>query len=335
MKAIYIEHYGNIDAVQLGIQPMPMLEADDVLVLVSAASVNPLDLKLLSGDLKMISAVKFPFILGSDLAGTVVKIGAEVTQFKLGDEVYAKTDQSGAFAEYSVVKQSNLARKPKNISMQQAASLPLVSLTAWQALFEVAQLRANQKVLIHAGSGGVGSIAIQMAKACGAFVATTTSQNNMGWVKALGADWVIDYQQSQFDALIQDYDVVFDTQGGETLEKSFKVLKKGGIIVSIAGPPDANVVRNLPVNWLLKQLIPLMSYSVRRKAKRHAIRYAFLMMQPNGQQLKDISQWVESFKIKAVIDKVYRFEQIKAALSYVAIGHVQGKVVIEINSKAE
>lgn len=180
MKAAYISRYGNIDHVQFDEQPKPSLTEDAVLVKVHAASINPLDLRVLEGEFKAILPVKFPFILGNDFAGTVVEVGSKVTQFKAGDEVYAKTDLNGAFAEYTVVQQSSLALKPQNISMEQAAALPLVALTSWQALVEIAKVKAGQKVLIHAGSGGVGSIAIQLAKSLGATVATTTSAKNSG-----------------------------------------------------------------------------------------------------------------------------------------------------------
>ncbi|MEG1856925.1 MAG: NADP-dependent oxidoreductase, partial [Acinetobacter sp.] len=292
MKAAYIQRYGNINDVQLGEQSKPTLTENAVLVKVHAASINPLDLRVLEGEFKTILPVQFPFILGNDFAGTVVEVGANVTQFKVGDNVYAKTDLNGAFAEYTVVQQSSLALKPDNISMELAASLPLVSLTAWQALVEIANVQAGQKVLIHAGSGGVGSIAIQLAKHLGATVATTTSSKNIAWVKALGADIIIDYKTTDFEQELKDYDVVLDTQGGHILEKSFNVLKRGGRIVSISGPPDRNLAEAINANWLLKCIIPLLSWSIRHKAKKRGITYSFLFMQPNGQQLSEISKLV-------------------------------------------
>ena len=262
MKAAYINRYGNINDVQLDEQSKPVLTENDVLIKVHAASINPLDLRVLEGEFKAILPVQFPFILGNDFAGTVVQVGANVTQFKIGDEVYAKTDSNGAFSEYTVVQQSSLALKPQNISMELAASLPLVSLTAWQALVEIAKVQAGQKVLIHAGSGGVGSIAIQLAKYLGATVATTTSGKNLHWVKALGADIIIDYKTTDFEQELKDYDVVLDTQGGKTLEKSLNVLKRGGRIISISGPPDREFAEAIKANWLLKCIIPLLSLSL-------------------------------------------------------------------------
>lgn len=330
MKAAYINRYGNIDDVQLDEQSKPLITENDVLVKIHAASINPLDLRVLEGEFKAIQPVKFPFILGNDFAGTVVQVGANVKQFKAGDEVYAKTDQNGAFAEYTVVHQSSLALKPQNISMEFAASLPLVSLTAWQALVEIAKVQAGQKVLIHAGSGGVGSIAIQLAKHLGATVATTTSGKNAQWVKALGADIIIDYKTTDFEQELKDYDVVLDTQGGKTLDKSLNVLKRGGRIISISGPPDREFGEAIHVNWLLKCIIPLLSWSIRNKAKKKGITYSFLFMQPNGQQLSEISKLVESGKINPIVDKTYAFTEIKDAFQYVNTGRAKGKVVLKI-----
>lgn len=331
MKAAYISHYGNIDNVQFDEQTKPSVTNDTVLVKVHAASINPLDLRVLEGEFKAILPVKFPFILGNDFAGTVVEVGSKVTQFKVGDEVYAKTDLNGAFAEYTVVQQSSLALKPQNISMEQAAALPLVALTSWQALVEIAKVKAGQKVLIHAGSGGVGSIAIQLAKSLGATVATTTSAKNSGWVKELGADIIIDYKTMDFEQELKDYDVVLDTQGGKTLEKSLNVLRRGGRLISISGPPDHAFAEAINPNWFLKCVIPMLSWSIRHKAKKRGITYTFLFMQPNGQQLSKITELVEAGKIKPVVDQTYDFIQIKEALQYVNTGRAKGKVVLQFD----
>jgi len=331
MKAAYISRYGNIDDIQFDEQPKPSLTEDAVLVKVHAASINPLDLRVLEGEFKAILPVKFPFILGNDFAGTVVEVGSKVTQFKAGDEVYAKTDLNGAFAEYTVVQQSSLALKPQNISMEQAAALPLVALTSWQALVEIAKVKAGQKVLIHADSGGVGSIAIQLAKSLGATVATTTSAKNSGWVKELGADIIIDYKTMNFEQELKDYDVVLDTQGGKTLEKSLHVLKRGGRLISISGPPDHAFAEAINPNWFLKCVIPMLSWSIRHKAKKRGITYTFLFMQPNGQQLSKITELLEAGKIKPVVDQTYDFIQIKEALQYVNTGRAKGKVVLQFD----
>jgi NADPH:quinone reductase-like Zn-dependent oxidoreductase len=330
MKAAYINRYGKIDDVQVSEQPKPSLSEDTVLVKVHAASINPVDLRVLEGEFKAILPVKFPFILGSDFAGTVVEVGSNVTQFKAGDEVYAKIDLNGAFAEYTVVQQSSLALKPKNISMELAASLPLVALTAWQTLVEIAKVQSGQKVLIHAGSGGVGSIAIQLAKSLGAIVATTTSGKNTRWVRELGADIIIDYKTADFEQELKDYDMVLDTQGGKTLEKSLNVVKRGGRIISISGPPDQAFAEAVNPNRFLKCVIPLLSWSIRHKAKKRGITYSFLFMQPNGQQLSKISELVEAGKIKPIVDQTYDFAQIKEAFQYVNTGRSKGKVVLKI-----
>ncbi|RSO58035.1 NADP-dependent oxidoreductase [Acinetobacter lactucae] len=332
MKAAYISRYGKIDDVQINEQAKPSLTENSVLVKVHAASINPLDLRVLEGEFKAILPVSFPFILGNDFAGTVVEVGSNVTQFKVGDEVYAKTDLNGAFAEYTVVQESSLALKPQNISMDQAAALPLVALTSWQALVEIAKVKAGQKVLIHAGSGGVGSIAIQLAKSLGATVATTTSAKNSGWVKELGADIIIDYKTMDFEQELKDYDVVLDTQGGKILEKSVNVLKRGGRLISISGPPDQAFTEAINPNWFLKCVIPMLSWSIRHKAKKHDITYSFLFMQPNGQQLSKITELVEAGKIKPVVDQTYGFVQIKEALQYVNTGRSKGKVVLQFDS---
>lgn len=330
MKAAYIKRYGNINDVVLDEQVKPAVTENAVLVKVHAASINPLDLRVLEGEFKTILPVKFPFILGNDFAGKVVEVGSNVTQFKVGDPVYAKTDVNGAFAEYTVVEQSSLALKPDHISMEHAASLPLVSLTAWQALVEIANVQAGQKVLIHAGSGGVGSIAIQLAKHLGATVATTTSNQNIAWVKALGADLVIDYKTTDFEQEIKDYDVVLDTQGGKILEKSLNVLRRGGRLVSISGPPDRAFAETIKANRLLKCIIPLLSWSIRHKAKKAGIGYSFLFMQPNGQHLSKVAQLVETGKITPVVDAIYGFSQVKEALEYVNTGRAKGKVILKI-----
>lgn len=331
MKAAYINHYGKLEQIQFGEQPKPIIQNDEVLVKVHAVSINPLDLRMVEGEFKAILPVPFPFILGNDLAGIIVEVGSEVHNFKVGDEVFAKTDGQGCFAEYTSLKDTSVALKPSNLSMTQAAALPLVALTAWQALVEIAQLKHGQKILIHAGSGGVGSIAIQLAKHLGANVATTTSASNADWVKDLGADIVLDYKTTNFADVLSDYDVVFDTQGGKTLEHSLQVLKPNGIVVSIAGPPDKNMAQAIGANWIMSKIIPLLSLSIRAKAKKRGIHYHFLFMQPNGEQLSRIAELVETQKMVPVLDRVYDFTEFSQAFQHVDGGHTKGKVVVNIN----
>ena len=269
MKAFILDRYGNNDGVRAGEMPDPELRDDDVLVQIHAASVNPVDFKIRDGELKLILPYRLPFILGNDLAGVVVRVGSGVRRFKPGDEVYARPDKDriGAFAEFISIKEDAVAIKPKKLTMEEAASIPLVGLTAWQALIERANLKRGQKVLIHAGSGGVGTFAIQLAKHLGAIVATTTSTANLDWVKRLGADIVIDYKKDDFETILHDYDVVLDTLGGETLEKSLRVLKPGGKLISISGPPDPDFAKEIGSTWILRLAMRLLSYRIRKKSK--------------------------------------------------------------------
>jgi NADPH:quinone reductase-like Zn-dependent oxidoreductase len=294
MKAFIVDRYGNNDGVRAGEMPDPEVRGDDVLVQIHAASVNPLDLKIRGGSLKLILPYRLPFVLGNDLAGVVVRVGSRVQRFKRGDEVYARPDQDriGAFAEFISIKEDAVASKPKELTMEEAASIPLVGLTAWQALIERANLKAGQNVLVHAGSGGVGTFAIQLAKHVGALVATTTSTANLDWVKRLGADIVIDYRKDDFETLLHDYDVVLDTLGGETLEKSLRVLKPGGKLISLSGPPDPDFAKDIGSTWILRLVMRLLSYRIRQKAKRHQVSYSFLFMRASGDQLREIASLI-------------------------------------------
>jgi NADPH:quinone reductase-like Zn-dependent oxidoreductase len=332
MKAFVVSRYGkknNVHGVDL---PEPVLRDSDVLVRIHAASVNPLDLKIRNGELKRLLPYKLPLVLGNDLAGIVVETGPNVQRFKEGDEVYARPDQDriGAFAELIAISENDVAKKPHQLDMEQAASIPLVGLTAWQALIEKAELQAGQKVLIHAGSGGVGTIAIQLAKHLGAAVATTTSTANVEWVKGLGADFVIDYKKDDFESILRDYDVVIDTQGGETLEKSLRVLKPAGKVISVAGPPEPDFAREFGVNWLLIQAMRVLSFKIRWKAKRRGVSYSFLFMKASGDQLREFSSLIDSGAIRPVVDRVFPFESTTEALAYVEKGRAKGKVVIKI-----
>jgi NADPH:quinone reductase-like Zn-dependent oxidoreductase len=332
MKAFIVDRYGSNDVVRAGEMPRPEMRDDDLLVQIHAASINPVDLRIRDGKLKLILHYRLPFILGNDLSGVVVRVGSRVRRFKPGDEVYARTDKDriGSFAEFISIKEDALAIKPKKLTMEEAASIPLVGLTAWQALIERANLTKGQKVLIHAGSGGVGTFAIQLAKHVGAIVATTTGTENLDWVKRLGADIVIDYRKADVVTILNDYDVVFDTLGGEVLEKSIRVLKPGGRIISIAGSPDPDFAEELGLSWILRLVIYFMSYRIREKAKRHHVSYSFLFMRPNGDQLREIGSLIDSGIIHPVVDRVFPFESIKEALAYVEKGRAKGKVVVKV-----
>lgn len=332
MKAFIVDRYGSNDGVRAGEMPDPELRDDDVFVQIHAASVNPVDLKIRDGKLKLILPYRLPFVLGNDLAGVVVRVGSRVQRFKPGDEVYARPDQDriGAFAEFISIKEDAVANKPRDLTMEEAASIPLVALTAWQALIERANLKAGEKVLIHAGSGGVGTIAIQLAKHFGATVATTTSTANIDWVKRLGADIVIDYKSDDFETILHDYDVVLDTLGGEVLEKSLRVLKPGGKLISISGPPDPDFAKDIGSSWVLRLAMRLLSYRIRKKAKRYHVRYSFLLMRSSGDQLREIGSLIDSGAIHPVVDRVFPFESTKEALAYVEKGRAKGKVIVKV-----
>jgi NADPH:quinone reductase-like Zn-dependent oxidoreductase len=333
MKAYTITKYGKNEKVQLTEINTPVIQANEVLVEIHAASINQLDLKIKSGEFKLILPYKLPLILGHDLAGVIIKVGANASRFKVGDEVFARARDFhvGTFAEYIAVNENDLARKPKNISMEEAASLPLVALTVWQAFVEKAKLKKGQNVFIQAGSGGVGTIAIQVAKYLGATVATTTSARNSEFVKQLGADVIIDYQTQDFSTLLKDYDFVLHSQDSKDLEKSFQILKSGGKIISISGPPDAEYVHEANLSWFMKVAISLLSRKVRNLVKKTGVDYSFLFMKANPHQLSQITTLIETRTIRPVIDKVFSFDQTQEAMDYVQRGRAKGKVVIKIN----
>lgn len=332
MKAFVVDRYGRKNGVRAGDMPVPALREDDVLIQIHAAGVNPLDFKIRDGEFKLILPYRLPLILGNDLAGVVVRVGSRVRRFKPGDEVYARPykDRIGTFAEFIAVKEDGVALKPTALTMEEAASIPLVGLTAWQALIEKGQLKKGQKVLIHAGSGGVGTFAIQLAKHVGATVATTTSARNIELVKHLGADIVVDYRKDDFAAILKDYDVVLDTQGGNTLEKSLRVLKPGGKLIGIAGPPDPDFAKEIGASWFLKTAIRFLSYRITKAAKRHDVSYSFVFMRANADQLSQIATLIDAGAIRPVIDRVFPFESTNEALAYVEAGRAKGKVVIKI-----
>ena len=333
MKAFVVDRYKSKSAVRLGEMPEPEVRDDDVLVQVHAASLNQLDSKIRDGEFKLILPYRLPLILGNDVAGVVVRVGSKVRRFKPGDEVYARPhqDRIGTFAEFIAMNEADVALKPKNLTMEEAASIPLVGLTAWQVLIERANLKKGQKVLIHAGSGGVGTFAIQLAKHIGATVATTTSTANVDLVKSLGADVVIDYKKEDFEQVLSGYDVVLNSLGKDTLEKSLKVLKPGGKLISISGPPDVAFAKQNGSNWFLQQGMRLLSFGIRKKAKHHGVTYSFVFMRSNGEQLSKITSLIESGIIRQVMDRVFPFEATKEAWAYLETGRAKGKVVIKVS----
>jgi len=332
MKAFVLERHGKKRALRLADMPDPVLRDDEALVQVHAASVNPLDCKIRDGEFKLILPYRPPLILGHDVAGVVVKVGPGVRQFKPGDEVYARPDdfRIGSFAEFVPVKEASLALKPKGLTMEEAASIPLVGLTAWQALVERAALKKGQKVFIQAGSGGVGTFAIQLAKHLGATVATTTSAANVALVKSLGADVVIDYKTQDFEKFLHDYDVVLNSQDGKALDKSLRVLKGGGKLISISGPPDPEFGKEIAAPGFVRLVMRLLSSGIRRKAKSRGVEFSFLFMKANGGQLREITRLFDAGVMRPVVDRVFPFESINEAMAYVEAGRAKGKVGIKI-----
>ena len=332
MKAFVVEKYKKNGALRLIDAPEPKPQGNDVLVRICATGVNLFDSKVRDGEFKLLLPYRPPFILGHDLSGTIVGTGPRVNRFKVGDEVYARPrdHRIGTFAEFIAVSEDDIALKPKNLTMTEAASIPLVGLTAWQALVEMGKVKPGQRVFIQAGSGGVGTFAIQFAKHLGATVATTTSAKNADLVRSLGADVVIDYHTQDFVNVLSGYDLVLNSQDPKTLEKSLRVLKPGGLLISISGPPDPAFAEQFGLNPFLKLVMRLLSRGARKKAKSLGVRYSFLFMRAQGQQLGEITSLIESGVIRPVVDKVFPFEKTGEALAYAETGRAKGKVVITV-----
>ena len=332
MKAFVINKYSKTESLQLTDMPVPEVKENDVLVEIHASGLNLLDSKIKSGEFKLILPYKLPLILGHDVAGVVTKVGSKVTKFKVGDEVYSRPSdfRIGTFAEFIAIDEKDVAHKPKNLSMEEAASIPLVALTVWQALVERANLKKGQKVFIQAGSGGVGTIAIQLAKHLGATVATTASEKSFELLKSLGADVLIDYKKQDFENVLKDYDVVLNSQDKKTLEKSLRIAKPNGKVISISGPPTPEFAKAKKAPWFVKIIISLISSGVRKMASKLNVGYSFLFMRAEGNQLQEITKLVESGIIKPVVDKVFPFTETNDALSYVESGRSKGKVVVKM-----
>ncbi len=330
MKAIQLTGYGKIsENIRLSEIDKPSIKKDEVLVETFAAGVNPLDNKVASGKLKRLTKTPLPITMGHDVSGNVVAVGADVNEFKIGDEVYGYTHMQGAFAEFVAVKANLLSLKPKNTSFEEAASFPLVSLTAAQVL-KRGNLKAGDKILIHAGSGGVGSLAIQLAKARGAFVYTTTSTQNVEWVKALGADRVIDYKTENYKTIVKDADMVLDTLGNQYTVDAFDVIKKGGKVISLVGPVDEETAKRMKLNTVANLFLSWKRRKVTAQIKRKSAYYSLLLMRGNKNQLKETAELVEAGSIKPKVDKVFPLQEALQALTYVAKGRTKGKVVIKM-----
>jgi NADPH:quinone reductase-like Zn-dependent oxidoreductase len=313
MKAIRIHNYGGPEVLKYEDAPRPKPHAGEVLVRVHAAGVNPIDWKVREGHMKDFWPHKFPLILGWDLSGVVEEVGpgpAAAGRFKIGDEVYSLPDptRNGAYADYIVVRESELALKPNSLHHIRAAAVPLAALTAWQSLFDTAQLQPGQRVLIHAGSGGVGHLAVQLAKWKGAYVFATASTKNGDFLRKLGVDESIDYTQQRFEDVTRNIDIVLDTIGGETQERSLSVLKKGGILVSLVQPPSE------------------------KKAKELGVRAIFLGGQPNGAQLAEIAKIVDSGKLAPIIDRIFPLSEARRAHELSRSAHTHGKIALRVKN---
>ncbi|MFN3785085.1 MAG: NADP-dependent oxidoreductase [Spirosomataceae bacterium] len=332
MKAYSLSKYSKKETLHLIDIPKPTIEDHEVLIEVHATSINQLDVKLKSGEFKLILPYSLPLILGHDVAGIITNVGVKVKRFNVGDAVFAFTSQVriGTFAEYVAVSEAHVAHKPTTISMEEAASVPLVALTARQAFVENAELKKGQKVFIQAGSGGVGTFAIQLAKQIGATVATTTSLANFGLVSGLGADFVIDYKTQDFEKLLAEYDVVLNSQDEKTLEKSVRILKPGGKIISISGPPDVSFALKMNLSWWMRTIIHFLSRKIQIQTQKSKVSYSFLFVEPDGQALAEIGRLIEERSVQPIIDKVFPFEKINEAMAYVASGRAKGKVVVKV-----
>ncbi|MBE6184886.1 NADP-dependent oxidoreductase [Heyndrickxia ginsengihumi] len=331
MRAMVIDRYGKVP-MRLVEMPAPKIGEYEVLAEIHAASINPIDFKIRDGKVKLLVKYKMPLILGNDFSGVVVKVGAKVTRFKVGDEIYARPRKSkiGTFAEYIAIHEDDIALKPKNLSFEETASIPLVGLTSYQALTDILQLQKGQKILIQAGAGGVGTFAIQLAKLMGATVATTASEAGSNLVKSLGADEIINYKTEKFEELLKNYDAVFDTLGGEILEKSFEVIKSGGKIVSVSGLPNARFGKEYGSGFFKTMLFSIASHKLTRLEKKHNVQYTFLFMKPSGEQLRKIANFIETGKIKPIIDRIFPFEDAQKAMEYAEAGRAKGKIILKI-----
>jgi NADPH:quinone reductase-like Zn-dependent oxidoreductase len=308
MKAVVIHKYGGLEVLTLEDVPRPEPKDDEILIRVIAASINPVDAAIRQGYLAQLIGDKLPLILGMDAAGVVEKTGAKIGKFKVGDPVYAffTLASEGGYAQFAVAKESEASPKPKGLSYAQAAAIPAAASTAWQALIETAKLSSGQTVLIHGGSGGVGHFAIQIAKAQGAKVIATASAANQDFLKQQGADQVIDYRKTKFEDVAKDVDVVLDTVGEETLKRSYGVVKKGGIIVSIADEPE------------------------QASLDAHGIRGAAIRSSPKANVLEELTRLIEAKKVTPVVSQVLPLSEVVKAHEQIATRHTRGKIVLQV-----
>ena len=328
MRAFVVDHYGR-DGLRAADVPTPSIGPRDVLVDVRAASVNPLDVMVRNGEFKQLLSYPRPFTLGHDVSGTVTEVGADVRAFKVGDAIWARPrdHRIGTFAESIAVDAADIALKPASLSFAEAAAVPLVALAAWQALVDVAHVRPGQRVLVHAGAGGLGSTVIQLARHLGAHVATTARGTDVEALTALGVDEVVDFTTTDFTDVLSDYDVVLDSLGNHSLNKSMTVLRQGGLVISVAGPPDPAFATQVG-KPLFKPLMALLSRKVRHRARRLGVRYSFLFMRADGAQLATLAPLYDAGALRPVLDRTFDFDQTLEAVAHVEQGKAHGKVVV-------
>ncbi len=331
MRAFFIRRYGGPELLEEGELPPPPLGPRDVRITLHAASINPVDWKIREGKARVLLPYRFPLVLGNDGSGVVSEVGAEVKAFKPGDAVYTRLgkDRIGTFAEEVVAAEELVAPKPARLSHVEAASLPLVGLTAWQALAEVAQLKPGQTVLVHAGAGGVGSAAVQLARHLGAKVVATASAKNAELVRGFGAETVVDYHSQRFEEVVRDVDVVLDGVGMDNVLRSFRCVRPGGIVISISDGPDLAFAREFGVTPLLWPVFWLLGAKANRAARRHGARYRYWFMRPDGEQLRHLTSLVEQGALRPHVDRVFPFSQTREALAYAESGKARGKVVVQ------
>lgn len=334
IDSFYIRKYGKSVELERGLLPEQPMGVCDVRILIHAASVNPLDMKIRDGALKVLLPYRFPLVLGNDCSGVVTEVGSEVSRFKVGDAVYTRlgADRIGSFAQEVVADEAMVAHKPASLTHVEAASLPLVLLTAQQFLTEVAALKPGQSVLIHAGAGAVGSIAIQLARHMGLRVVTTASSGNVEFVKGLGADQVIDRKTRRFEDEVRGMDAVLDSVGMSNLLSSFQCVRPGATVVSIADGPDVALARALKLNRLLWPVFHFMGAKPHAAARRVGAHYRFMFMRADGKQLESLNPLLDDGTLRPHVDSVFPFEQTREAVAHAESGKARGKVVIRMRA---
>ena len=332
MKALTFKRYGKSPGIGFSNVPRPAIKPDEILVQVYAVGLNPIDYMIPNGSFKPVLKFQLPATIGSDLAGVVVEVGGKVTRFKVGDTVFASLFdlERGTLAEYAAVPETAAAHKPDNLDYVQAASVPMVALTVWQALKLRAAVKSGEKVFIPAGAGGIGTFAIQLAKQLGAIVGTTTSTGNVELVRSLGADEIVDYKTQEFEDVLHDYDVVLGTLRGDSLEKALKVVRPGARVLSLIGPLDRAFARARTMSGIFAFVFGLMSRKINRLARQRGATYSFVFVYPHGGQLAEIAEFLKGGQIRPVIDRTFAFDQAMEALAYLETGRAKGKVVVEM-----